>query len=122
MDHDRQDGEGHGPQEYTAIKMEVVDWSPAAKTAIEGKIGARKVYMVAATLRPETMYVLSTISLISSYTLSRYGQTNCFVGTTIKYGIFAINDNEAFLCTLRSLRNMAFPRYHRHTREHGPTS
>jgi leucyl-tRNA synthetase len=108
MDHDRQDGEGFGPQEYTGIKMEVVNWSPVAKAAIEGKVGGRKVYMVAATLRPETMYVLSTVFLFSSYTLSRYGQTNCFVGTTIKYGIFAMNDSEAFLCTLRSVRNMTF--------------
>lgn len=55
MDHDRQDGEGVGPQEYTALKMEVVEWSPAAKEAVEGKVGGRKVFLVAATLRPETM-------------------------------------------------------------------
>lgn len=92
MDHDRQDGEGYGPQEYTGIKMEVVKWSPSAKAAIEGKVGERKVFLVAATLRPETMY----------------GQTNCFVGTSIKYGLFAVNDKEAFVCTLRAARNMAF--------------
>ncbi|KAF8153999.1 hypothetical protein B0H34DRAFT_662062 [Crassisporium funariophilum] len=92
MDHDRQDGEGFGPQEYTGIKMEVVEWSPAAKAAIEGKVGGRKVFLVAATLRPETMY----------------GQTNCFVGTGIKYGVFAVNDKEAFVSTLRAARNMAF--------------
>ena len=56
MDHDRQDGEGFGPQEYTGIKMEVLEWSPAAKTLIDGKISGRKVFLVAATLRPETMY------------------------------------------------------------------
>ena len=55
MDHDRQDGEGYGPQEYTGIKMEVIEWSPSAKAAIEGKVGERKVFLVAATLRPETM-------------------------------------------------------------------
>lgn len=55
MDHDRQEGEGFGPQEYTGMKMEVVEWSPAAKEAIEAKVGGRKVYLVAATLRPETM-------------------------------------------------------------------
>ncbi|EIN05837.1 leucyl-tRNA synthetase [Punctularia strigosozonata HHB-11173 SS5] len=92
MDHDRSDGEGVGPQEYTAIKMEVVDWSPAAKADIEGKVGGRKVYLVAATLRPETMY----------------GQTNCFVGTAIKYGVFAANDKEAYVTTYRAARNMAF--------------
>ena len=55
MDHDRQDGEGVKPQEYTCIKMEVVSWSPAAKEAIESKVGGRKVFLVVATLRPETM-------------------------------------------------------------------
>lgn len=56
MDHDRSDGEGVGPQEYVAIKMEVVEWSPAAKAVVEGKVGGRTVYLVPATLRPETMY------------------------------------------------------------------
>lgn len=55
MDHDRQDGEGFGTQEYTGIKMEALEWSPAAKAIIEGKVGGRKVFLVAATLRPETM-------------------------------------------------------------------
>lgn len=58
MDHDRQDGEGVGPQEYTGIKMEVIDFSPAAKALFEGRAGDRKVFLVSATLRPETMYVL----------------------------------------------------------------
>lgn len=58
MDHDRASGEGVGPQEYTAIKMAVVEWGPAASRVTEmlekeGK--GRKVIMVAATLRPETM-------------------------------------------------------------------
>jgi len=57
MDHDRQDGEGVGPQEYTALKMEVVRWSPAVKEIVESKVGGRKVFMIAATLRPETMSV-----------------------------------------------------------------
>jgi leucyl-tRNA synthetase len=30
------------------------------------------------------------------------------VGTAIEYGIYAMNDTEAFLCTHRSVRNMAF--------------
>lgn len=108
MDHDRQDGEGYGPQEYTSIKMEVVDWSPAAKAEIDGRVGGRKVYMVAATLRPETMYVFTSYPIFLPHALSRYGQTNCFVGTSLTYGIFAMNDTEAFLCTHRSVRNMAF--------------
>ncbi|KAJ3523955.1 hypothetical protein NMY22_g11212 [Coprinellus aureogranulatus] len=92
MDHDRQDGEGVGPQEYMGAKMEVVQWSPEAEGLISNKVGNRKVFLVAATLRPETMY----------------GQTNCFVGTGIKYGVFAANDQEAYVVTLRAARNMAF--------------
>ena len=38
----------------------------------------------------------------------RYGQTNCFVGTTIKYGVYAGKNNEAYVCTHRAARNMAF--------------
>jgi leucyl-tRNA synthetase len=57
MDHDRQDGEGIGPQEYTAVKMEVLEWSKGLKEEVEGKVGERKVFLVAATLRPETMCV-----------------------------------------------------------------
>ena len=36
-----------------------------------------------------------------------YGQTNCFVGTTLTYGVFE-SSNELFLVTERSARNMAF--------------
>jgi len=46
--------------------------------------------------------------LWESLTGRRYGQTNCFVGTAIKYGVFAANDKEAYVCTLRAARNMAF--------------
>ncbi|KAJ7217095.1 hypothetical protein GGX14DRAFT_602019 [Mycena pura] len=92
MDHDRSEGEALGPQEWTAIKMEVAEWGAAAKEAAEAELGGRKVFLVAATLWPETMY----------------GQTNCFVGTAIKYGVFAMSDTEAFVCTYRAARNMAF--------------
>jgi leucyl-tRNA synthetase len=56
MDHDRSSGEGVGPQEYTGIKIKVLEWTKEAKSQLEGKLpqGAN-VYMVAATLRPETM-------------------------------------------------------------------
>ncbi|KAG5636095.1 hypothetical protein DXG03_005114, partial [Asterophora parasitica] len=39
MDDDHSDGEGFGPQKYTGIKMEVTDWSPAAKAAFENQVG-----------------------------------------------------------------------------------
>ncbi|KZT56367.1 leucyl-tRNA synthetase [Calocera cornea HHB12733] len=91
MDHDRASGEALGPQEYTALKMEVVHLPESAKV-LQEKAGGRKIFLVAATLRPETMY----------------GQTNCFVGTAIKYGLFVANDSEAYVCTYRAARNMAF--------------
>jgi len=50
-DHDRQDGEGVGPQEYTLIKIKVLEFPDKIKN-LEGK----DVFLVAATLRPETMY------------------------------------------------------------------
>lgn len=56
MDHDRSDGEGVGPQEYTGIKLKVLEFADEAKAAVEEKVPADAiVYMVAATLRPETM-------------------------------------------------------------------
>ncbi|CAO3587608.1 unnamed protein product [Absidia cylindrospora] len=95
MDHDRQSGEALNPQEYTGIKMKVLDWSNAAKTAIapfEDALKGKNIYMVAATLRPETMY----------------GQTNCFVGPDITYGVYQVNDTDAYLVTERAARNMAY--------------
>ncbi|CCO34194.1 leucyl-tRNA synthetase [Rhizoctonia solani AG-1 IB] len=92
MDHDRQEGEGVGPQEYTGIKMEVKQWSEAAQKALPEDIQKKKVYLVAATLRPETMY----------------GQTNCFVGKDITYGFYAVKDDAVFVCTHRAIRNMAY--------------
>ena len=47
------------------------------------------------------------MSLTSNYG-DRYGQTNCFVGPTLKYGVFAVGENEAYVCTYRAARNMAF--------------
>ncbi|TVU45305.1 hypothetical protein EJB05_04788, partial [Eragrostis curvula] len=75
------DGQGEGvlPQEYVLIKIEVIPPFPPKLKALEG----RKVYMAAATLRPETMY----------------GQTNCWVLPDGKYGAFEINDTDVFIVT-----------------------
>ncbi|KAJ3373383.1 cytosolic leucyl tRNA synthetase [Allomyces arbusculus] len=94
MDHDRQTGEGVGPQEYTGIKMEVLAnkvENPKLKSIL-ATLKNKKVFLVAATLRPETMY----------------GQTNTFVGRDLEYGFWEINDKEVFVCTERAARNMAF--------------
>lgn len=92
MDHDRQSGEAVGPQEYTAVKMEVLEWGPDVSGDVKQAVGGKKVFMVAATLRPETMY----------------GQTNAFVGTGIEYGLYEAKEGEVWLVTERSARNMAF--------------
>ncbi|KAF8311791.1 leucine-tRNA ligase [Cantharellus anzutake] len=94
MDHDRSAGEALGPQEYTALKMQVVQFSENALKILGEVVKGRKVYLVAATLRPETMY----------------GQTNCFVGPSLKYGLFATskNDGVLYVCTHRAARNMAY--------------
>lgn len=93
MDHDRTKGEGVGPTEYTALKLKVKEWSPEAQSAVDGKIPKdAAVYFIPATLRPETMY----------------GQTCCFVGPNIKYGIFKVSEKEYYVCTKRAAWNMCF--------------
>ena len=87
-DHDRSKGEGVGPQEYTLIKIECLDLPESMKAQFEGK----KVYLVAATLRPETMY----------------GQTNCYILPEGEYGTFEMKNDEFFICSERSARNLAF--------------
>ncbi|OGM49960.1 leucyl-tRNA synthetase [Aspergillus bombycis] len=93
MDHDRTKGEGVGPQEYTAMKLKVKEWAPQIAEIVKGKIEEdASVYFVPATLRPETMY----------------GQTCCFLGPKINYGIFKVKEKEYYVCTKRAAWNMAF--------------
>lgn len=86
MDHDRSTGEGVGPQEYTLIKMKVEQ----EFKKLPGSAG--KVFLVAATLRPETMY----------------GQTNCWLHPDIKYIAFRTSGAEVWICTRRAARNMSY--------------
>lgn len=87
MDHDRSTGEGVGPQEYTLIKMKVLE-KPSKLNAVNVPI-----YMVAATLRPETMY----------------GQTNCWLHPDIKYIAWQVpRTNEVWISTRRAARNMSY--------------
>ena len=98
-DHDRSEGEGVGPQEYVLIKLEVLE--PDHNQERHGKLSKllersagqnQKVYMVPATLRPETMY----------------GQTNCFVLPTGEYGAYVVDaTNEVFIMSARSARNLS---------------
>eukprot|EP00058_Branchiostoma_floridae_P025970 XP_002611460.1 hypothetical protein BRAFLDRAFT_63907 [Branchiostoma floridae] len=88
MDHDRQTGEGVGPQEYTLIKMKVLEPYPPKLSGLKGK----SIFLVAATLRPETMY----------------GQTNCWVRPDMRYVAFQTVGGEVFVSTRRAARNMAY--------------
>lgn len=55
-------------------------------------LAGREVFLVAATLRPETMY----------------GQTNCWVRPDMEYIAFETIQKEVFICTRRSSLNMAY--------------
>lgn len=99
-DHDRAKGEGVGPQEYTIVKLEVLEMPERLRNQFEGK----KVFLAPATLRPETMY----------------GQTNCFVLPEGKYGIFeTLVENEYFVISERAARNLS---YQNMTKEFGKFS
>lgn len=74
-DHDRASGEGAGPQEYTLIKLQIQKLPEVWLS--DPIIGDRPVFLVAATLRPETMYA----------------QTNCFVLPTGDYGLYLAFDD-----------------------------
>ena len=63
------------------------------------KFSDKPIFLVAATLRPETMY----------------GQTNCWVRPDMKYVAFETVHNEVFVCTARAARNMAYQEFTRET-------
>ncbi|XP_005996155.1 leucine--tRNA ligase, cytoplasmic isoform X2 [Latimeria chalumnae] len=96
MDHDRQTGEGVGPQEYTLIKMKIGEPYPSKLSGLKG----RPIFLVAATLRPETMF----------------GQTNCWVRPDMKYIAFETVTGDVFICTQRAARNMSYQGF---TKENG---
>lgn len=52
----------------------------------------KPIYLVAATLRPETMY----------------GQTNCWVHPDLEYVAFKVNEGKIFICSERAARNMSY--------------
>lgn len=86
-DHDRAKGEGVGHQEYTGIKIQLLEFPESLKDFAD-----KKVYLLAATLRPETMY----------------GQTNCFVKPDGEYGVYEMATGEFFIVSQRAARNLAF--------------
>ncbi|KAF7287224.1 hypothetical protein GWI33_002043 [Rhynchophorus ferrugineus] len=88
MDHDRSSGEGVGPQEYTLVKMKLLEPLPVKLR----KLSSKAIYLVAATLRPETMY----------------GQTNCWIRPDMKYVAFETKSGEIFISTARAAKNMCY--------------
>ena len=89
-DHDRAEGEGVGPQEYTLIKILLID--EEKKKGISCVSEKDEVFLVAATLRPETMY----------------GQTNCFILPEGEYGVFRMKSGEVWVCSDKSALNMSY--------------
>lgn len=95
-DHDRSEGEGVGPQEYVLIKLKVLepDHGQARHDKMQAlldKYGEKGIYLVPATLRPETMY----------------GQTNCFVLPEGEYGAYYVDaTDEVFVMSARSARGL----------------
>ena len=86
-DHDRASGEGVGPQEYVLVKMRALEL-PGKLAALEGKA----VFLMAATLRPETMY----------------GQTNAWVLPDGDYGAFEGLGGEVYVMTARAALNLSY--------------
>jgi leucyl-tRNA synthetase len=102
-DHDRSEGEGIGPQEYVLIKLQVLPIEDATRHAKMAKLleeQDRPVFLVPATLRPETMY----------------GQTNCFVLPSGEYGAYVVDaTNEIFIMSARSARGLSCQIYEDNT-------
>lgn len=95
LDHDRQLGEGINPQEYVGIKIPITELAPAAQEVFDANnfsTAENKVYLVAATLRPETMY----------------GQSCCFVSPKIDYGVFEAAPGVYYITTTRAFKNMCY--------------
>lgn len=61
-------------------------------THTRSSLTGQPLFLVAATLRPETMY----------------GQTNCWVQPEMEYIAFRVKSGDVFLCTKRAALNMAY--------------
>ena len=89
MDHDRASGEGVQPQEYVLIKLEVLH--PLEVDEQFKVCGDAKVFLLAATLRAETMI----------------SQTNYWIKTGVTYDVVkAKNLNEYYVSGTRSVQNL----------------
>ncbi|OIR57327.1 MAG: leucyl-tRNA synthetase [Amphiamblys sp. WSBS2006] len=86
LDHDRQTGEGLGVVEETAVKMRIQSGG-----AIK-ECGCENVFLVAVTLRPETLI----------------GQTNCWVHPDLVYGVYRMKNGDCFIMGEHGALNMEF--------------
>ena len=91
-DHDRQCGEGVVPQEYVLIKMQLLEGERIPKEIKNIMSLNKKIFLVAGTLRPETMY----------------GQTNCYIHPNSIYGLYEMKNNEIYIASRHSIINMAY--------------
>ncbi|KAL0126848.1 hypothetical protein PUN28_005306 [Cardiocondyla obscurior] len=92
MDHDRSSGEGVGPQEYTLIKMKVLYPQKVLHFEKIMNFCDKPVYLVAATLKPETMY----------------GQTNCWIHPDLMYIAYHLACGDIYISTYRAARNISY--------------
>ena len=91
-DHDRSCGEGLGPQEYTLIKLKLLDGDRVPEKVKKLLSEKKDIYLVAATLRPETMY----------------GQTNCYILPKGEYGLYEMANGEIYVTSEHAILNMAY--------------
>ena len=91
-DHDRSCGEGLGPQEYTLIKLKLLDGDRVPASVKKLLSENKNIFLVAATLRPETMY----------------GQTNCYILPKGEYGFYEMQNGEIYVTSEHAILNMAY--------------
>ena len=91
-DHDRSCGEGLGPQEYTLIKMKLLDGDKVPEKIKKILSENKNIFLVAATLRPETMY----------------RQTNCYILPKGEYGLYEMANGEIYITSEHAILNMAY--------------
>jgi leucyl-tRNA synthetase len=70
------------------IKLKLASNIPEVLNKYEG----RNIYLVAATLRPETMY----------------GQTNCYILPTGDYGLYEMKNDDLFICSANAALNLSY--------------
>ena len=91
-DHDRSCGEGLVPQEYTLIKLKLLDGEKVPEKIKKLMAENKTIYIIAATLRPETMY----------------GQTNCYILPKGDYGLYEMANGEIYVTSEHAILNMAY--------------